>query len=271
MDITKDILALYPKEDKTAMTDPMNDLMVRAFAVAWSHMEEAFLALHGQLPALVHKHVPPAQAGVFFTAIFQVMCTYQQEMDNMVLSQMILPAQVMPNIWGVRQGMIEGLSPLGPPTCPASWPASLVEWINGEPTKRAMPVPPTTLAKPDKGKSFPGSSVKRSSQPKPISNYWKDPERKKDDEESQRWEEEKHHRKSSGAPILSLAEHKEPVSFLTSKTTLSRVSQPAGHPSQSVAIAPDIGKDWDKVRRPSPDGFDSSEGQKLKAGPHLSG
>ena len=34
MDITKDILSLYPKEDNTAKADPLNDIMVQAFAVA---------------------------------------------------------------------------------------------------------------------------------------------------------------------------------------------------------------------------------------------
>ena len=101
MNITKDILALCPKEDKMAMANPINDLMNRAFAVARAHMEEAFLVLHSQLPALVHKHVPLAQAGVFLAAIFQVMCKYRQETDNMILSQMIMLAQVIPNIWGV--------------------------------------------------------------------------------------------------------------------------------------------------------------------------
>ena len=76
MDITKDILSLYPKEDKMVTDDPMNDLMLQLFTVARKHTQQAFLALHGQLLALVHKHIPPAQAGVFLAATFQVMCTY---------------------------------------------------------------------------------------------------------------------------------------------------------------------------------------------------
>ena len=190
MDITKDILSLYPKENKLALADPMNDLMIRAFAVAPRHTEEAFLTLHMQLLTLAHKHVPLAQAGVFLAATFQVMCTYHQEIDNMMLSQTIMPAQVMPKIWGVQQGIIEGLSLLGLLTCPASWPASLIERVNEEPTKRAIPVPPTTPSKSDKGKLFPGSSAKKLSQPKQISDYWKDTGRQREDEESQKQEEE---------------------------------------------------------------------------------
>ena len=162
MQITKDILALYPPEDQKNTTDPPNDLTVWAFTVAQRHVEDTFLALHGQLPMLVHQHIPLAQAGVFLATTFQIMCTYRQEIDNMVLSQTIMLAQVMPNIWGVRHGIIEGLSLLGPPTCPASWPASLVEWVDGEPTKRATLVPPVTPVKSDRGKSSSRSSGKKS-------------------------------------------------------------------------------------------------------------
>ena len=53
------------------------------------------MTLHLKLPALVHQHVPPAQAGVFLATIFQIMCTYWQETDNMVLSQTVMLAQVV--------------------------------------------------------------------------------------------------------------------------------------------------------------------------------
>ena len=108
---------------------------------------------------------------------------------------------------------------MGPPTCPASWLASLVERVDGEPTKRATLVPPVTPVKSDKGKSSSGSSGKKS-QPKQIPDFWEDLEREIEDKESRKWEEERHHGKSSGSPILSLANHEEPVSSLISKTAL---------------------------------------------------
>ena len=108
----------------------------------------------------------------------------------MVLSQTIMPAQVMPNIWGPWQGIIEGLSLLGPTTCPVSWLVSLVEWVDVEPAKRTSPVLPTTPPKPntpaksDKGKSSSGSSIKQSGLPKQIFDYWKDPEKRREDKQS---------------------------------------------------------------------------------------
>ena len=40
--------------------------------------------------------------------------------------------------------MMEGLTLLGPPNCPASWPASLVKQVSVEPANKAVPVVPTT-------------------------------------------------------------------------------------------------------------------------------
>ena len=117
-----------------------------------------------QLSALVHRHIPPQQAGVFLASLLQVMCSYQQEMDGMATSQVILPGQIVPNLWGVSQSMMEGLTLLGPPNCPASWPASLVERVSAEPANKAALVGLTTRVKHDtssgssKGKLPLGSS-----------------------------------------------------------------------------------------------------------------
>ena len=264
MQITEDILGLYSPEDKKKKeaTNPLHNLTAQAFDVAQKHVEDACMTLHLELPALVHQHVPLAQAGVFLAAIFQIMCTYWQETDNMVLDQTVMLAQVVPNMWGVWQGVIEGLSLLGPPTCPDSWPASLVERVDKEPAKRTTLAPPVTLVKGDSGKTAAGSSGKRSLQ-KQIPDFWNNPEREREEEESQRVEEEKHRKKSSGSPILSLAKHEEPVSSLVTKTTPNRVSQPVGLPSRVVAVAPKIEKDRGKTRRPSPNGVDSSDDKPL--------
>ena len=47
-------------------------------------------------------------------------CSFQQEMDNMATNQVFLPSQFIPNLWGSRRGLLEGLSLLGPPSCLAS-------------------------------------------------------------------------------------------------------------------------------------------------------
>ena len=160
----------------------------------------------------------------------------------------------------VSQGIGEGLSLLDPLTCPASWPAHLVEWVDHKPTKKASPVLPTTAdksntpVKSDKPKSSSGSSNKNSS---------KDPESMKMDEQSQRREEQKCSNKTNTIPVLSLVEHEEPVSFLLSKTIPSQLSQPPSHPSRSTATALQMAKPLGKVRRPTPDPFNSLDDNPL--------
>ena len=185
----EDILALLPVEESPYLTPvvPKEDILTPALQVTRTHTEKAIEAVNIQLLALVHQHIPPQQAGVFLASLLQVMCSYWQEMDGMATSQVILPSQIVPNLWGVSQAMMEGLTLLGPPNCPASWPASLVEWVSAKPVKTATPAGLTTPVKHDtsvpKGKLNPGLSSKKSA-PKWIAEYWDDDERKKEDEES---------------------------------------------------------------------------------------
>ena len=163
-------------------------------------------------------------------------------MDSMATSQVVLPGQIVPNLWGISRSMMEGLTLLGPPSCPTSWPSSLVEQITAEPAKKTTPARLTTPVKrdtsvPSKGKLHLGSSGKKSAPPKWITDYWDDDERKKEDEESRRQEEEKRHKKPTG-PVLSLDEHEESIMVLTSKTAPSQVSQAPGLP----ICAPSEGK-----------------------------
>ena len=139
--------------------------------------------------------------------------------------------------------------------------------MSAEPINKATPVGLTgpvkrdTSSVPGKGKLHPGSSSKKLAPPKRITDYWEDDERKKEDEESHWWEEERHQKKPS-CPVLSLDEHEESVTFLTSKAAPSLVSQAPGLPTHE-------GK-WSRseVQRASPVRFNSSEDEPLldKAG-----
>ena len=257
----EDILALLPVEESPYLTPvvPKEDILTPALQATRTHTEKAIEAINIQLSALVHRHVPPQQARVFLASVLQVMCSYRQEMDSMATSQVILPGQIVPNLWGVSRTMMEGLTLLGPLNCPASWPASLVKWVSAEPVKKATPAGLITPVKCDtsvpKGKLHPGSSGKKLAPPKRITEYWDDDERKKEDEESRRQEEERHKKKPSG-PMLSLDEHKELVTLLTSKAAPGRVSQGSGLPPRTQSE----GKhSRSKVQQASPVRFNSSE------------
>ena len=137
---TEDILALLPAEESPYLTPvvPKEDILTPALQATRTHTEKAIKAVNVQLLALVHRHVPLQQAGVFLASLLQVMCSYRQEMDGIATSQIILPCQIVPNLWGVSWTMMEGLTLLGPLNCPQ---AGQLLWLNGclqNPSKRLL-------------------------------------------------------------------------------------------------------------------------------------
>ena len=127
---------------------------------------------------------------------------------------------------------MEGLSLLGPPSCSASWLASLVEWVTAvpacqnvpgsskTPTKSNLPPPRATKTTLDSGKK-PHHSAKQA-----AGLFWKDDARGKEDSEARELEE-KCWKKSTG-PVLSLGNHEESISNLLKWAPPSQVSQPPG-------------------------------------------
>ena len=154
--------------------------------------------------------MPEVQAGILLNTILQVTCSFRQEMDNMATNQVFLPSQFVPNLWGSHRGLFEGLSLLGPPSCLASWPASLVERVTAvpacpnvlgssqTPTKSNLPSSGAAKTTPDSGKK-PHQSAKQAAR-----LFWKDDARKKEDVEAQKLEEKR--RKKSTGPTLSLGD-----------------------------------------------------------------
>ena len=59
-------------------------------------------------------------------------CSFRHQMDEMAINLLFPGSQLVPNVWSARREVLEGLSLVAPPSCSASWPASLVE--------RVMPV-----------------------------------------------------------------------------------------------------------------------------------
>ena len=152
---------------------------------------------------------------------------------------------------------MEGLSLLGPPSCSASWPASLVEWVTAVPAPQNVPgssKTPTKSNPPPSGvvKATPDSGKKSHQSAKQVTGlFWGDPERGKEDAEACK-QEEKHRKKSTG-PILSLDDHEDSVTDLMKWAALSRVSQPPNKASSSSS------KDWGKVwvKHPPADQLDN--------------
>ena len=233
-DALDSILELIPEEEGQPHLTPVfpkaTHLLAPILTVARQHTDEALQNIHTQLVDLGKEHIPQEHAGTFFNTILQVSCSFRQEMDNMAMSQVLLPCQIVTNLWGSWRGLLEGLSLLGLPSCSASWPASLVEWVTAipvcqnvpgsskTPTKSNLPSLGTVRTTPDSGKK-PHHSAKQA-----IRLFWKDDARGKEDAEARKLEE-KHSKKSTG-PVLSLADHEESISNLLKWAPPSRVSQP---------------------------------------------
>ena len=155
----------------------------------------------------------------------------------MATNQVFLLNQIIPNLWGSRRGLLEGLSLLGPPSCSASWPASSVEWVTAVPACQNVPGSSKTLTKcnpPLSGaaKTTPDSGKKSHQLAKQAAGlFWGDEATGKEDAEARKLEE-KHWKKSTG-PVLSLGDHEDSITNLLKRAPASRVSQPSSKASSS--------------------------------------
>ena len=187
-DVLETILNFIPEEEEPKLTSVFpwaTHLLAPALAVARRYTDDALWNIHTQLSDLVKEHVPEEQTGAFFNTILQVTCSFWQEMDNMATNQVFLPSQIIPNLWGSCRELLEGLSLLEPPSCLASWPASLVEWVTAVPAPQNVPgssKTPTKSNPPPSGavKATPDSGKKSHQSAKQVAGlFWGDPEREK--------------------------------------------------------------------------------------------
>ena len=220
-DALNSILEFIPEEEEqepglTPVFPRATPLLIAALAVARWHTDEALRNIHTQLMNLAKEHIPPEQVGALFNTILQVTCSFRQEMDNTAMNQVFLPNQIIPNLWGSCRGLLEGLSLLGPPSCSASWPVSLVERVTAIPTCQTVPGSSNTPTKPNHSppgaaKTTPDSGRKHSTK-QAAGLFWGDDVRRKEDAEAHQLEEKR--RKKSTGPILSLGDHEESIANL---------------------------------------------------------
>ena len=131
----------------------------------------------------------------------------------MATNHFFLPNQIIPNLWGSHRGLLEGLSLLGPPSCSASWPVSLVEQVKAMPARQDVSGSTKTPTKPTHplpgaAKTTPGSRKKHSAK-QATGLFWGSDARRKEDEEACQLEEKR--RKKSTGPVLSLGDHEDSI------------------------------------------------------------
>ena len=115
-EVKHELPPVYPKID-----------VASALTISHHYTEEALKNVHSQISDLVQTHVAgPEQAGVFFNTILPITCSFWHQMDEMAINLLFPGSQLVPNVWGARREVLEGLSLVAPLSCSASWPASLV-------------------------------------------------------------------------------------------------------------------------------------------------
>ena len=150
-------------------------------------------------------------------------------MDEMAINLLFPGSQLVPNVWSPRREVLEGLSLVAPPSCSASWPASLVEWVApvpGTSGQSGSTKTPTKPGNPGASKLTPGSGKKTQPIQQAAGMFWGDKKKREKEDADARAQEEKRRKKPSG-PILSLDEHEHSITELTNRATPSRSTQPS--------------------------------------------
>ena len=225
--------------------------------ISHHHTEEALRNVHTQISDLVRNHVAgPEQAGVFFNTVLPITCSFRHQMDEMAINLLFPGSQLVPNVWGACREVLEGLSLVAPPSCSASWPASLVEWVTpvpGTSGQSGSSKTPTKPSNPGASKLTPGSGKKTQPIQQAAGMFWGDKKKREKEEADARAQEEKCQKKPS-RPILSLDEHEHSITELTNRATPSWSAQPSGktpsstskdriRPRKDLIVVPDLSDD----------------------------
>ena len=230
------ILDLIPEvEHKLPPVYPRIDV-ASVLNISHHHTEEVLQNVHAQISDLIRTHVAgPEQAGVFFNIILPITCSFRHQMNEMAINLLFPGSQLVPNVWGARREVLEGLSLVAPPSCSASWPASLVERVTpvpGTSGQSGSAKTPTKPCNPGAGKLTLGSGKKTTPIQQAAGMFWGD-KKKREKEADARAQEEKRRKKPSG-PILSLDEHEHSITELTNRAAPSRSAQPSGKTPSSA-------------------------------------
>ena len=208
------ILNLIPEvEHKLPPVYPRIDV-ASVLNISRHHTEEALKNVHTQILDLIQTHVArPEQAGVFFSTILPITCSFR----------------LVPNVWSACWEVLEGLSLVAPPSCSASWPASLVEWVTpvlGTSGQVGSAKTPTKPCNPGAGKLSPGSGKKTTQIQQAAGMFLGDKKKREKEDADTRAQEEKRRKRPSG-PFLSLDEHEHSITELTNRAAPSRPAQPS--------------------------------------------
>ena len=231
------VLDLIPEvEHRLPPVYPRIDV-ASALTISLHHTEKALKNVHTQISDLIRTHVVgPEQAGVFFNTVLLIICSFRHQMDEMAIILLFPGSQLVPNVWSAHREVLEGLSLVAPPSCSASWPASLVEQvapIPGTSSQSGSANTPTKPCNPRAAKLALGSGKRTQPIQQAAGMFWGDKKKREKEDADARAQEEKRRKKPS-RPILSLDEHEHSITELTNQAAPSRSAQPSSKTPSSA-------------------------------------
>ena len=110
LEVKHELPPVYPRIDVASV-----------LTISHHYTEEALKNVRTQILDLIWTHVAgPEQAGVFVNTILPITCSFRHQMDEMAINLLFPGSQLVPNVWGARREVLEGLSLVAPPSCSAS-------------------------------------------------------------------------------------------------------------------------------------------------------
>ena len=280
MRVAREILNPYGMGEPSAVqSDPLQDIIIRAFTAARQPTELAMIEVHKELAPVTSQFVPPGQERVFLAGVYNIICSYIQEVHSMVLGQAVVPTQVVPGIWGARRGILAEAPLLAPQIGPAEAPTPPNEVGDARATEKtetgtqSEPAPasatiqsstsevpaqwapplhvvaplsskksPATASKP---KGTPGSGARRAYTQQSVRSLWNDPERRREDEAFERVRAQG---RSNDIPVIIMEDEKadallaqQRASRQSSSSTRSATTVSKPKPTATSSRAPDSG------------------------------
>ena len=139
-------------KDKFPDGGPVRTALLQSFAKVEEWCMRTLKKVADQVPEIMAQHIPEGQVGVFLAALYQLICTQQQGITSMVVTQAGVPVHLGVNNWATTASMTRLFAQVIPGLGSLHGCAAALEQIEYMPIapKGCMMVPTS---------SFPGEQV----------------------------------------------------------------------------------------------------------------
>ena len=94
-------------KDKFLDGGPIQTALLQSFAKVEERCMQTLKKVADQVPEIMAQHIPEGQVGVFLAALYQLICTQQQGITSMVVTQAGVPVHLGINNWATTASMTQ--------------------------------------------------------------------------------------------------------------------------------------------------------------------